>query len=87
MSLETVLKKEAGHKLLWSRTPKHLWDDCLELEAYIRSNTAHDIYILDEMVPKTVMSGKISDISQLCELEWFEWICFEMKLPHSKIMC
>ena len=39
------LKKMAGHKLLWSRAQKHLWDDCLELEAYVRSNTAHEIYI------------------------------------------
>ena len=37
------LKKEAGHKLLWSRASKHLLDDCLELEAYIRSNTARDL--------------------------------------------
>ena len=29
------LNKGAGHKLLRSRAPKHLWDDCLELEAYI----------------------------------------------------
>ena len=36
------LKKEASHKLLQSRASKHLLNDCLELEAYIRSNTAHD---------------------------------------------
>ena len=75
------LKKGAGHKLPWSRAPKHLWDDCLELEAYIRSNTAHEIYKLDREVPKTVMSGETSDISQFCKLEWFE--CFEKKLPQS----
>ena len=38
------LKKGTGCKWLWSRAPKHLWDDCLELEAYIRSNCAHEIY-------------------------------------------
>ena len=70
------LKKGAGHKLLQSRAPKHLWDNYLEFEAYIRSNTACDIYKLDREVPKTVMSGKASDISQFCELEWFEWIMF-----------
>ena len=53
------LKKGAGHKLLQSRAPKHLWDDCLELEAYIRSNTAHNKYKLDREVPKTVMSGEL----------------------------
>ena len=62
--------------MLQSRSPKHLWDACLELEAYIRSNTAHDIYKLDGEVPKTVMSGELSDISQFFKLEWFEWVMF-----------
>ena len=46
------LKKGASHKLLQSRSPKCLWDKCFELEAYIRSTTAHDIYKLDGEVPK-----------------------------------
>ena len=37
------LKTGVSHKLLWSRAPKHLWDGSLELEAYIRSNSAHEI--------------------------------------------
>ena len=57
------LKNGAGHKLLISRAPKCLWYDCLELETYIRSNTAHEIYKLDEEVPKT-------------RTEWFEWVLF-----------
>ena len=57
------LKKRMVHKLLRSRAPKHLWDDCLELEAK-----------LDREVPKTVMSGKTSNISQFCKLELFKWV-------------
>ena len=45
------LKKGAGCKLLKSWAPKQLWDNCLELEAYIRSNTAHGIHKLDGEVP------------------------------------
>ena len=41
------LRKGASHKLLRSRAPKCLWDDCLEFEAYIRSNTTHDMFKLD----------------------------------------
>ena len=63
------LKKGAGCKLLKSRAPKHLWDDCLELEAYIRSNTDHVIYDLNGEVLVTVMSGESLDISQFCKLE------------------
>ena len=57
------LKKRAGHKLLWSKAPKHLWDDCLELEAIFRSNIAHYIYQLALEVPETVMSGETLYIS------------------------
>ena len=46
------------------------------MEAYIRSNTAHKIYILDRKILETVMSGETSDISQFCELEWFELVMF-----------
>ena len=69
------LKKGASHKLLWSKA-QHLWDDYLELEAYIRSNTAYDVYKLDGEVPKMVMLGETSNISQFCKLEWFKWVMF-----------
>ena len=61
------LKKGMGCKLLRSRAPKCLWDECLELEAYIRSNTADEIYKLNREIPKTVMSGKTLDISQFLQ--------------------
>ena len=62
--------------MLQSRAPKHFWDNVLESEAYIRCNTAHDIYKLEREVPKTVMSGETSDISQFCKLQWFKWVMF-----------
>ena len=75
------LKKGACHKLPRSRAPKHLWDNCLEMEAYIRFNNVHDIYKLDGEVPKTVMLGETSGISQFCELEWFKWVMFRNETP------
>ena len=71
-----VLKKGDSWKLMHSRVPKCLWDDCLELEPYIKSNTTHDMYNLDSEVSKTMMSGEASYISQLCLLECFEWVIF-----------
>ena len=50
------LKKGSGRKLIKSGTLKRLWKDCLELESYLRSNTAHGIYKLNGEVPKTIMS-------------------------------
>ena len=62
------LKKGSGRKMIKSGAPKRLWDDYLELESHIRSNTAHGIHKLGGKIPKTIMSGKTSDISQFCGL-------------------
>jgi hypothetical protein len=56
--------------------PKPFWADAIELEAYVHSNTAHDIFILQGEVPETVMSGETSDISQFCEFTFYDWIMF-----------
>ena len=73
------LKKGSGRKLIKSCAPKRLQDDCLELVSYIRLKTAHGICKLDEEVPETIMSGKMSDISQFSEFEWFIWVMFQDK--------
>ena len=37
-------KRGAGRKMLKNRSPKRLWEDCVELESYILYHTAHNIY-------------------------------------------
>jgi hypothetical protein len=59
-----------------TKTPNKLLDDCLEYESLIRSNTAHDVYKLGGEVAETIVSGETPDISQLCELGWYEWCKF-----------
>ena len=61
------LEKEVGHNLLPLRAPENLWDNCLELEVYIRSNTAHDIYKFNGEVPEIVISGGMLDITSFCK--------------------
>ena len=60
--------------MIWSRAPKYFWDDCNELESSIRSNIAHDIYELDEEIPKIEIPGETSDISNFCKQDWLEWV-------------
>ena len=57
------IEKGSGYKVL----QPSLWDNCLDLEAYIRSSAAHDIYKVNGEVPKTVISGETSNISQFHE--------------------
>ena len=59
------LKRGSGRKMTKIKSPKVLWDDCLELEAYTRSNMALDIFELDGMTPKNNMPGETSDITTL----------------------
>ena len=46
------------------------------MEALIISNTVLDIYMIDGEVPETVMKGKSSDISHICEFSWYQWVMF-----------
>ena len=67
-------KKYLGRKIIKSKAP------CLELESYMPSNAAHDMYRLDENILKKVMWGEISNISQFCEMNgWMDdvskWKC------------
>ncbi len=62
--------------MLTTSAPRCLWDDCLELEACIQSHSTNSVYCLDGEVPKTYMSGETADISQFCELAWYDWIMY-----------
>jgi hypothetical protein len=68
------LKKETGRAMIATGTPKRLWDDCLEYRAYVRSNTALNIFDLDGQVPETVMTGQQADISPWCDFQWYQWV-------------
>ena len=70
------LKRGSSRKMIKTQSPKRLWDHCLELEARIRSCTAHDNFSLDGEVPETVMTGHTADISSICEFEWYQWVMY-----------
>lgn len=70
------IKRGSSRKMIKSQSPKKLWDHSLELEARIRSCTAHDLYKLNGEVPETVMTGQTADISIICEYQWYEWVMF-----------
>ena len=61
----------------------------MELESYVRSHTAHDIYCVNGETPETIMSGETSGISQFCELKWYGWIMFRylvILFPENKMV-
>jgi hypothetical protein len=68
------LKRATQRAILKTQTPKRLWDYCLQLQAKIRSNMAHDSTLLGGQTPETLMGGETADISELCEYDWFQWL-------------
>ena len=70
------LKKGSERKMIKMNLPEVLWGDCFELEAYIQSNTALDIFEIYGMTPETKMSGETSDITTFCEFGWYQWVYF-----------
>ena len=62
--------------MLKTKSPKQLWDECLEYEQGVHSNTAHDLFELDGEVPETIVSGKTAIITRYSEFGWYDWIYF-----------
>jgi hypothetical protein len=75
---ETIreLKRATRRAMLKTQMPKRLWDYCLELQAKIWSNTAHNITTLGGQTPETLMEGETADISELCEYDWCQWLYY-----------
>ena len=72
-----------------TKSPKVLWDNCLKLEAYIRSNMALDIFDLGGMTPKTNISGEKYDITTFCKFCWYQWVYFRdtsVTFPGDKLV-
>src|SRR5688572_2943254 len=56
------------------RSPAKLWDHCLELKAYVCSNTALSIYSMEGQVPETMILGHTANISPFAKVGWFKWV-------------
>ena len=67
--------------MIKTRSPKCLWDHCLELEAYVRSCTSNDIYMTAGQVSETIMTGNTAIISHIAEFGWYDWVMFHNSQP------
>jgi hypothetical protein len=83
------LKKGCARKMLKAHVPKRLWDDCLEMEAYIRSHTYNGHPLLKGETPETVVSGETADISEFAEHAFYDWVKFRdtvVAYPDNKLV-
>ena len=70
------LNRLSSQQLFKTCSPKRLWDHSIELAALIRFHTAHSNSELEGEVPDTRMTGQTSNISHICDYEWYKWVMF-----------
>ena len=83
------LKNGVGRKMFTSKAPKRLWDDCLEFESYVQSNTWNPRLENNGEVPETIISGETAEVSPLAQLGWYEWCMFRdtaVPFPDDKMI-
>ncbi len=61
------LKREVSCQMIQTGSPRVLWDHCIELEVFICSSTSNNVYMPNDKVPETIMTGSTADISHMCE--------------------
>ena len=67
-------KRAAGRKQVQAKSPRKLWDHCIELECEVRHGTALGYPELEGQVPHTIMTGQTTDISPYVEHAWYDWV-------------
>ena len=81
------LKRGSTRKMLKRNVPKKLWDHCLELDSIICSATTLPRFDHDHQTPEAKMHGMSTDISDICEFEFYEWVMFndsQATFPETK---
>jgi hypothetical protein len=74
--------------MMQKHSPKKLWDDCLELQAFIKPHTPGNHYKLEGECPETVLSGETADISEFAVYGWYDWVKFRdttVPYPEDKL--
>ena len=85
-----ILKERVLRAMKRSKSPMKLWDFCVEWCAKVLSATAHEHFQLEGMTPKSKLTGQPTDISNLCEFGWYEWVQFrydnnQFPEPHEQL--
>jgi hypothetical protein len=75
------LKRGVSHEMIKTGSPKVLWDHCIELEVLIHSSTSNSVYMTNNKVPETIMTGSTANISHICEFGWYDWVMFRDNVP------
>ena len=85
-----ILKDRAKNDMFQSNCPMVFWCYCVERRTDIINTTVRSNHLL-QGVPPHIITGQPSDISPLCEFEWYyKWVIYRVKgqkfpLQHQKL--
>ena len=77
------LKMETKRDMKLSGSPLVLWCYCMERRSEIMACSAKNNSNLNGMVPRSMMLGEVTDISHLCNFQWYEWVKFRRVGPDA----
>ena len=77
------LKMETKRDMKLSGSPLVFWCYCIERRSEILACCAKNNPNLDGMVPRSMMLGEVTDISHLCNFQWYEWVKFRRMGPEA----
>ena len=59
-----------------AHSPLIFWDYCAERRSLVYNMTAKNMFQLQGQNPHFSNFGEEADISNICQYEWYEWVCF-----------
>ena len=71
-----LAKKAMYRSMKRAHSPMKLWCYCLERYEKINNKLAKDTFQLHGQTPEFLATGVASDISDVCEYDWYEWVYF-----------
>ena len=77
------LKMETKRDMKLSGSPMVFWCYCIERRSEIMVCSARNNPNLNGMVPRSMMTGEVTDISHLCNFQWYEWVKFRRMGPEA----
>ena len=77
------LKMETRRDMKLSGFPLVFWCYCMERRSEIIACCSRNNYTLDRQVPRTFITGEVTDISQIFNFKWYEWVKFRRIGPEA----
>ena len=78
-----TLKNETRRDMRAADSPLVFWCLCIERRARINCATAKDNFNLKGDTPHSMLTGELTDISNLCNFAWYEWVKFRREGPQA----